>query len=85
MCMAQGAVTDMNDDILTLQETLAHQSMQIEQLSDALYAQQKDNTAMRKELDALKGEFKRIMEMASSQDGDSSGYTTGYEPPPPHY
>lgn len=75
----------MNEDILTLQETLAHQSMQIEQLSDALYSQQKDNTAMRKELDALKAEFRRLMDMADSQNSEGGGYTTGYEPPPPHY
>lgn len=73
----------MNEDILTLQETVAHQAMQIEELSEALYAQQKDNAKLREEMDAFKEQFKRLMEMAQSDDGAS--YTTGYEPPPPHY
>ena len=66
----------MDKDIIALQEMLAHQSLEIEKLSDELYAQQKETTKLGREVKRLSTQ----LEMLSHQQSDGAD-----EPPPPHY
>ncbi len=65
----------MTDDIIQLQEELAHQALTISRLSDELYAQQREILQLQKQM----GNFKETVESLSQ---------TGFEvdeSPPPHY
>ncbi len=64
-----------NSSITMLEEQLAHQSIEIERLSDELYAQQKEITQLKKQI----GHFKQTVESLSHIRAESD------EAPPPHY
>ena len=69
----------MEDDIITLQTKLGHQEHEIRGLSDELYAQQKEITRLKHQMNELK-------EMLRSMSDDrSTTPDTHDEPPPPHY
>lgn len=65
----------MNNQIIQLQEELAHQSMEISRLSEELYAQQKEILRLSKHI----SEFKETLESGSHIRYQSE------ETPPPHY
>lgn len=65
----------MNEAIIQLQETIAHQGRDITRLSDAVYAQQKEIAELRRELEKLKAFAK----------GDEGIRPVDQETPPPHY
>ena len=67
----------MDDTLITLQETVAHQAIEIEQLHSELYAQQKDIAALQRQLKSLTDKLTTTQE--------ASGQSDVPEPPPPHY
>lgn len=68
----------MDDTIIKLQETVAYQNVEIAQLSEELYTQQKELAALRLQLDRLSS----LMQNSQAQPGTHDGTP---EPPPPHY
>ena len=70
----------MHDDIVTLQEMLAHQSVEIAQLSEELYKQQKEMSHLKKQLALL---IDKVRELEANGSQTNQPFTP--EPPPPHY
>lgn len=69
----------MDEAMIALQETVAHQAVEIEQLNGELYAQQKELA-----------ELKRQVKMLHDKLGEGAGsaghaHSDSPEPPPPHY
>lgn len=71
----------MEDSIIKLQTTLAHQEEEILSLSGELYAQQKEMAELKRQFAELNGRLKAL----SEGDGGGSGLDVSDEPPPPHY
>lgn len=69
----------MDNALITLQEIVSHQAMQISQLSDELYAQQREITELRTQLNRLHQKYQQLSER------QSDNADTLPEPPPPHY
>ena len=69
----------MEKDIIKLQETVAHQGIEIAELSDELYNQHK-------ELDRLK-QYLKIIEakIQSAMDSETNINQPQDDAPPPHY
>lgn len=67
----------MDDTLITLQETVAHQAIEIEQLHGELYAQQQEIAELKKQLKLLKNQLSAAHEATAQPDTP--------EPPPPHY
>lgn len=67
----------MEEDIITLQELVAHQSLEIEQLSGELHMQQKEVKQLQLQMKKLRAD----MEDSANDDPRQSLP----EPPPPHY
>ena len=65
----------MADEIIELQEELAHQAMEISRLSDELYAQQKEIVELRQQMGNLKQTISENPQVRSSSEEDD----------PPHY
>ena len=68
----------MDDPIIALQETVAHQSIAIEQLHGELYAQQQEIAELQKQLKRLHDQLRAANDAAAAQPHTP-------EPPPPHY
>jgi uncharacterized coiled-coil protein SlyX len=69
----------MEDQLIALQEMVAHQAVEMEQLHAELYAQQKDIAALQRRLKTLTDQ----MGVASASGAGDNNDTP--EPPPPHY
>lgn len=69
----------MENDIVALQEIVSHQQEEIARISDELYTQQREITALRNELASLRAVLK-----ASAGDGFQIR-SPDQETPPPHY
>lgn len=69
----------MDDILIKMQTTIAQQDVDISNLSDELYTQQKEMAQLREEVRALKQHLKSM-----ADDGFSST-PPEQEPPPPHY
>ena len=67
-----------NDDLMALEEALAHLQKEVTQLSDELYAQQK-------ELAALRLETAKLNTKLQASQGDSGILHPADDTPPPHY
>ena len=68
----------MEDEIIRLQEMVAHQSSDIEKLSAELYIQQKEIVGLKDKLTKLENKIKE-------QGEDSNIRSLDEETPPPHY
>ena len=68
----------MEDEIIKLQEIIAHQGEDIEKMSVELYTQQK-------EISILKGELKKVEAKIKNILSDSGIRRSDEETPPPHY
>ena len=66
----------MEDKIIELQEIIAHQGVTLTQLSDELYAQQKETAELRRQVKLLS---EQLQKYALDDDNGTP------EPPPPHY
>jgi len=69
----------MNDEIMALQEMVAHQSQDIAWLSDELHTQQKEIARLHQQLEALHAKLQ-----AATEEGGGA-QTPDRGPPPPHY
>ena len=68
----------MEQNLTSLQETIAHMAQDLRDLSDELYQQQKDMAALRTEIEHLRQKIKTA--------GTDSGILRPEEDsPPPHY
>ena len=67
----------MENQLIELQEMLAHAQADITKMSAEMYAQQREITE-------LKVQVKRLGEQVEQGQADE-GEGGGYEPPPPHY
>lgn len=65
----------MSEDIVELQEELAHQSLTISRLSDELYAQQREILQLKKQLSVFKETVESLSNLRSEDE----------EAAPPHY
>ena len=68
----------MDDRITRLEEQIALMQADLSQISDELYAQQRENGSLRREIQTLKD---RIYSVQS----DSGILKPGEDSPPPHY
>ena len=68
----------MEQDLTSLQETLAHMAQDLRDLSDELYQQQKDMAALRTEIEHLRQKIK-------TAGADSLILRPEEDSPPPHY
>ena len=68
---------DMDDSIIELQTIVAHQAEEIANLSQEMYAQQKELMKLKQQMAMLLDRFRSLAE-AGAQDKTP-------EPPPPHY
>lgn len=66
--------------VIRLEETIAMQDRLIEQLSDALAAQQAEIDEMKRKLTLLGERVKGVMDSGGRADSEPDD-----EPPPPHY
>jgi uncharacterized coiled-coil protein SlyX len=65
--------------LIELQETLAHQSVEIAHLSEELHLQQKETAQLRLQIKLLSDK----LQMAENTQTDAAD--NAFEPPPPHY
>jgi SlyX protein len=68
----------MNDRITRLEEQIALMQADLSQMSDELYAQQKENGSLRREIETLKGRIQSVQ-------SDSGILKPEEDSPPPHY
>ena len=69
----------MNNEIIKMQEVISHQAEELSQLSDVLYAQQKELDILKKQVAKLTAEIIRL------KNNDSGIKAVEEETPPPHY
>ena len=65
----------MDDSLISLQEELAHQAMEISRLSDEMYAQQREISQLKRQISTFKETMESMSQMRDAAD----------ETPPPHY
>ena len=68
----------MDDRITRLEEQIALMQADLSQISDELYAQQKENGSLRREIEALKDRIQSVQ-------SDSGILKPEEDSPPPHY
>ena len=68
----------MDDRITRLEEQIALMQADLSQISDELYAQQKENSSLRREIETLKDRIKSVQ-------SDSGILKPEEDSPPPHY
>ena len=68
----------MDDRITRLEEQIALMQADLSQISDELYAQQKENGSLRREIETLKGRIQSVQ-------SDSGILKPEEDSPPPHY
>jgi SlyX protein len=68
----------MDDRITRLEEQIALMQADLSQISDELYAQQKENSSLRREIETLKDRMKSVQ-------SDSGILKPEEDSPPPHY
>lgn len=68
----------MEKDIKSMQEQIAYMQAEISQLSDELYAQQKEQADLRLEL-------LKLQQKLQVAQGDGAILTAAEDSPPPHY
>ena len=68
----------MDDRITRLEEQIALMHADLSQISDELYAQQRENGSLRREIETLKGRIQSVL-------SDSGILKPEEDSPPPHY
>ncbi len=68
----------MDDRITRLEEQIALMQVDLSQISDELYAQQKENSCLRREIETLKDTIQAVQ-------SDSGILKPEEDSPPPHY
>ncbi len=69
----------MEKEIIKLQEAQAHQTIEISELSDELYRQQKELTALKNYIQIMEAKFQAAVETGNDINLPQN------DTPPPHY